>query len=67
MSDDKRIDALEAKLAFQEDTIAALNNALVGQQSRIDRLEKTLQLAVREIEDLRGDPDPARDEPPPHY
>ena len=62
-----RIDALEAKVAFQEDTLSALNNALVDQQSRIDRLEKTLQMAVREIETLRAGPDALSDEPPPHY
>ncbi|HAR31711.1 MAG TPA: hypothetical protein DCR65_09295, partial [Gammaproteobacteria bacterium] len=33
-----RVEELETKAAFQEDTIRELNDALVGQQARIDQL-----------------------------
>jgi len=61
-----RLEALETKLAFQEDTITQLNDALVAQQSRIDLLEARIgQLveALRALED--GDDTP--ESPPPHY
>ncbi len=64
----ERIDTLEAKIAFQEDTIASLNEALVGQQARIDRLEKVLQMVVREVKQAAGGDTPLQAEPPPpHY
>lgn len=64
----ERIDTLEAKLAFQEDTIASLNDALIGQQARIDRLEQMLHMVIREVEQATGDDTPSQAEPPPpHY
>ncbi len=67
-SPDERIDILETKLTFQEDTISALNNALISQQSRIDHLEQMLQLMIAEMEDLKdGQEDPSEEPPPPHY
>ncbi len=64
-----RLDQLETKLAFQEDALAALNDALVGQQTRLDHLEAMLQLLVERLRDQAdGQPPDAMDEPPPpHY
>ena len=63
-----RLDALEEKAAFAEDTLDQLNAVIIRQQAQIDRL-------VRELEDLRRQvlaQEPAgapslRDELPPHY
>jgi SlyX protein len=66
-ADDARLEALESKLAFQEDTVAQLNDALIAQQSRIDRLETLVKLLAEQVratpEDAPGVPEP----PPPHY
>ena len=62
-----RIDALEAKVAFQEDTIASLNEALVCQQTRLDELERLLEMSLAEI---KGGQEPGAGQaepPPPHY
>ena len=63
-----RLDALEAKSAFQEDTIASLNDALVSQQTRMDALERLLDQVLEELKRLRESADPGEpDPPPPHY
>lgn len=62
-----RLEDLESKLAFQEDTLHRLNEALVAQQARIDQLEAVVRsLAGRLEASLEGGaemPEP----PPPHY
>jgi SlyX protein len=65
-TDTARVEALETKLAFQEDALQQLSDALVAQQARIDRLEAQVallaeQLAQAEPGGLGGD------ERPPHY
>lgn len=70
MTDDTdRIEKLETKLAFQEDALAALNDALVDQQVRLDHLEAMLKLLVEQLrEQVDGQPpEAAEDPPPPHY
>ena len=68
MSETTRIDLLETRLAFQEDTIAALNDALIEQQSRLDQLEALLKLVVERLRNAPEEGNPLLDnEPPPHY
>lgn len=65
-SPDVRLEFLESKIAFQEDTIQQLNDALVGQQDRIDALEALVRMMLEQLQG--GDqPDLPGDEPPPHY
>lgn len=64
-TDSERIDRLEGQLAFQDDIIQQLNDALVAQQARIDALEATLQ-QLKEASNNDGDSAPV-DEKPPHY
>ncbi|MGD9984001.1 MAG: SlyX family protein [Porticoccaceae bacterium] len=68
MDDPERIAELEARLAFQEDTLKALDAAIYGQQRRIDALE---QLCARLAAHLRDAVavglDPGTDQRPPHY
>jgi SlyX protein len=64
----ERTDTLEARLAFQDDTIQQLNDALVAQQARIDLLEAEIR---RLTDEFRGGTTEAPinpvDELPPHY
>jgi SlyX protein len=65
--EDARLDAIETKLAFQEDTLQQLHEALVAQQARIDQLEAMLELLIEQ--QRSGDADAAAlpEPPPPHY
>ena len=70
MSDkpDLRLEEMESRQAFQEDTIASLNEALVAQQERIAYLEKMLELLIeRYREAVPETAGPAEEPPPPHY
>ncbi len=68
-----RIDELEIKLAFQDDTIEALNKVITDQDKRIQLLEESIRQVYKELKE-KGDQDsagienfdPAR-ELPPHY
>jgi SlyX protein len=70
MSEEKlseRIDALEAKLMFQEDTIEVLNQTITMQWQQIDALKRqiaNLGERLREAEAGAGRPPSER---PPHY
>ncbi|MCQ4311969.1 SlyX family protein [Pseudomonas stutzeri] len=63
-----RITDLEARLAFQDDTIQTLNDVLVTQQRAVERLQAQLGMLARRQEDMQtrigGEEDEA---PPPHY
>ena len=68
MNNEERINDLESRLAFQDDTIQALNDVLVAQQRALERMQLQLAaLAKRQQEssnqfDMEGD-----EAPPPHY
>ena len=65
---DQRINELEARVAFQDDTIGALNDALVTQQIKISQLEKSLELLIGRFREVGAEPQPPIfEEPPPHY
>ena len=63
---------LQSQLAFQEDTVQSLNDAMSAQQQEILLLRRQLELlkqrqdeqAVRHETDEAGSP---QDEKPPHY
>ena len=60
---------IETKLAYQEDTIAQLNDALYSQQKQISELERTCNLLLDRIKAI-SEPGPGgkpADEIPPHY
>ena len=68
MSLEARVTELESRLAFQDDTIQALNDELVEQQRRIERLQLQLAALARRQEDLQGQVGIVEsDGPPPHY
>lgn len=69
MDVEQRMADLESRLAFQDDTIQALNDELVAQQRVVDRLQAQLGLLARRQEDMQsriGDVD-ENEAPPPHY
>ena len=67
-TDGDRIDALETHLAFQGDTIRQLNDALVAQHDRIDRLQAEFERVIATVQrEASGAANPPADERPPHY
>ena len=62
-----RIDLLESRLAFQDDTIETLNKTVTDQWTKIDALTRQL-LALRErLQEAESQMPGAANEPPPHY
>lgn len=64
-----RFDALETRVAFQEQTIEDLNITITDQWKQIDALKRELSRLTDEMRELEaGSDQPARrDPPPPHY
>jgi SlyX protein len=70
ITDKKKMIDLETRLAFQEDTLNALNDIVTQQQLQIDRLEKTSKSLVdriRNLSTIMNSGDEYVDEKPPHY
>ena len=71
MSDEKtlgeRIDALEARLMFQDDTIETLNKTITEQWSKIDSLTRQLLTLSERLQEAEARAPGAANEPPPHY
>lgn len=68
MSLDSRVMELETRLAFQDDTIQALNDELVAQQRILERLQAQLAALAKRQEDMQGGFGMSEQEaPPPHY
>lgn len=68
MSVDARINELECRLTFQDDTIQSLNDVVVSQQRQIDRLQLQIAALVKRQEEQQsqfGLED--NHAPPPHY
>jgi len=64
---DERIDELEFKLQFQEDTIDSLNQALISQQKDILLMKEKLQMMGKQLESYRQQQSIQEGERPPHY
>ena len=68
MSLEERVMDLESRLAFQDDTIQALNDVLVSQQNAVDRLQLQMAALLKRQEEMGGQFEAFEDEaPPPHY
>ena len=67
--DEPSLIQLETKLAFQEDALRRLNEALVDQQQRITDLERICRLLVERIARMTDEvhKGSAAEEVPPHY
>jgi SlyX protein len=65
----ERIDALESRLMFQDETLETLNKAITDQWLKIDVLTRqviALGQRLQQAEATAPDPDKA-EQPPPHY
>ena len=63
----ERIEALEARIAYQDDTIETLNQTLTAQWKQIDALTRQVAaLSERLQEAERQSPGPTNERPP-HY
>jgi SlyX protein len=71
MSDAKtlsdRIDALEARLMFQDETIETLNQTITAQWLKIDSLARQLVTLGDRLQEAENRAPGAANEPPPHY
>ncbi len=62
------LEDLQARYAFQEDTVQALNQVVAQQQRELDGLGKQCAELKQLLEQLLGEMDQLRpDEAPPHY
>lgn len=65
----ERLDALEVRVAFQDETIDTLNRTVTEQWATIDALKREVARLADRLQDAesratgRADPEP----PPPHY
>ncbi|MBW3697379.1 SlyX family protein [Vibrio sp. T187] len=64
-----RIDDLECKLAFQEQTIDDLNEALTQQQLLITKMQDQMKYVVGKVKNMDSSnlADASEETPPPHY
>lgn len=68
MSLEDRVTELESRLAFQDDTIQALNDVLVVQQRAVERLQLQLAALLKRQEEMLSQFEASEQEaPPPHY
>ncbi|SHM12131.1 SlyX family protein [Vreelandella subglaciescola] len=76
---DARLEALETRLAYQEDWLDTLDQTVIDQQRRLDALEKISALMRERLRERSHEPShgqtptpgesdaPPDDERPPHY
>ena len=58
---------LQTKFAFQEDTIAQLNEVVTRQQVQIERLQNATETLQRQVLEMPTAESAANEPPPPHY
>ncbi|KJY81593.1 protein SlyX-like protein [Vibrio galatheae] len=66
---ESRINDLECQLAFQEQTIDSLNDALSQQQLLITKMQDQMKYVVGKVKNIDSSnlADPSEETPPPHY
>jgi SlyX protein len=71
MSDAKnlseRIDVLETRLTFQDETIETLNKTITAQWLKIDALTRQVEALSERLREAEANAPGAANEPPPHY
>jgi SlyX protein len=71
MSDAKglsdRIDVLETRLTFQDETIETLNRTITAQWQQIDALARQVVALSERLKEAEANAPTATNEPPPHY
>ena len=66
---ESRVNDLECQLAFQEQTIDDLNEALSQQQLLITKMQDQMKYVVGKVKNIDGSnlADASEETPPPHY
>ena len=62
-----RIDVLETRLTFQDETIETLNKTITAQWQKIDALTRQLVHLSERLQEAESRGPGAANEPPPHY
>jgi SlyX protein len=62
-----RIDALEARVAYQDDTIETLNQTITAQWQTIDALTRQISQFGDRLKEAEAGALRPSNEPPPHY
>jgi SlyX protein len=62
-----RIDDLETRLTFQDETIETLNKTITAQWQQIDALTRQVAALNERLQQAESNAPGAADEPPPHY
>jgi SlyX protein len=62
-----RIDALEIRLTYQDETIETLNQAITRQWLEIDRLKRELSEMKQRLQEAESRAPGPANEAPPHY
>ena len=63
----ERIDTLETRLTFQDETIETLNKTITAQWQKIDALTRQLVNLNERLQEAETHVPGAANEPPPHY
>lgn len=63
----ERIDALETRLTFQDETIETLNRTITAQWQQIDALIRQIANLSERLQEAEAQAPGATNEPPPHY
>jgi SlyX protein len=63
----ERIDALEMRLTFQDETIETLNQTITAQWKQIDALTRQLAELKERLQDAENNAPSPANERPPHY
>jgi SlyX protein len=63
----ERIDVLEARVMYQDDTIETLNQTVTAQWREIDALKRQIALLGERMEQAQSAGEAPANEPPPHY
>jgi SlyX protein len=62
-----RIDVLETRLTFQDETIETLNKTITAQWLKIDALTRQVEALSERLQEAEANSPGAANEPPPHY
>lgn len=63
----ERLEALETRIAFQDQTIEELNATITAQWRQIDLLTRKLEQMEQQVRSGVHIADPSTEPPPPHY
>jgi len=63
----ERVDALEARIAYQDDTIETLNQTITAQWKQIDALTRQVAALSDRLQEAEAHAPGPANERPPHY